>query len=144
MDEIINRLADQWPEMTLLAIILIKLFQSQLAVFVPQVVKDFFSNRAALKKDQQEHEQSIRRSEANLARLKEMSQLSSLSFTEEQLTQLTAETQVQLNEANSFIRQLASEKLDIIIEKLDMILAELRRQNGEKRNGFSNGTKKID
>ncbi len=61
---------------------------------------------------------------------------------------MTAETQVQLNEANTFIRQLVSQKLDIIIEMITslrgtqseikdiqaFILAEIREDddgNGE-------------
>ncbi len=43
------------------------------------------------------------------------------------LTQMTAETQVQLNEANTFIRQLVSQKLDIIIE----MITSLRGTQGE-------------
>jgi len=125
MDEILKKLYEQGPEVALLAIILIKLFESQLAIFVPQAVKDYFAERAKLKADQQEHEQSIRQSKANLDRLKEMSQLSSLSFTEEQLTQMASETQTQLVEANTFIRQLVNDKLDIILEKQNRILEKL-------------------
>lgn len=150
MDEFINMYGDRWPEITFAIIIFAKLFQSQLAIFVPSFIKDHFSNRAKLKADQQEHEQSLRQAESNLTRLREMSQLSSLSFTEEQLTQLTAETQVQLNEANSFIRQLVSEKLDMILEKQNMILVELRRlielikKDGGQNGINGNDTKKIN
>ena len=148
MDEIL-KIANEYGWQIALVVAMIKIFQPQLAVFVPQVVKDYFSSKAKLKADQQEHEQELRQAESNLARLKEMSQLSSLSFTEEQLTQLTAETQVQLNEANSFIRQLVSEKLDMILERQGLILTELRRlielkkKNGGQ-NGNSNGTKKLE
>lgn len=148
MDEIL-KIANEYGWQIALVVAMIKIFQPQLAVFVPQVVKDYFSSKAKLKADQQEHEQELRQAEWNLTRLEEMSRLASLSFTEEQLTQLTAETQIQLNEANSFIRQLVSEKLDIIIEKQNMILIELRRlielkkKNGGQ-NGNSNGTKKLE
>lgn len=132
-------MAEDWPIFTLLTIILVKLFQSQIVSFLPDTIKNHFDNRAELKKDQQEHEQAKQLAEMNLLKLREMSQLSSLSFTEEQITQLTAETQTQLNEANSFIRQSVSDKLDILIEGQQFILREMR----ERRENGSNGTKKL-
>jgi hypothetical protein len=111
-------LAEDWPIFSLLTIIIVRLFQSQLAAFLPKALQDHFSNKARLEADQQEHEQTVRQAEMNLVKLKELSQLSSLSFTEEQLTQLTAETQVQLNEANSFVRGIISDKLDILLERI--------------------------
>lgn len=114
MESVLARLSEDWPLFSLLAILLIKAFQSQLAFLVPAAIKNFFQ----MSRDRQEHEQETEKSVLEFERLKELSQLSSLSFTEEQLTQLTAETQTQLNEANSFIRQLVSQKLDIVIELL--------------------------
>jgi hypothetical protein len=114
MEDILSRLSQDWPVFSLLAILLIKAFQSQLAFLVPEAIRNYFS----LAKDKQEHVQETEKSILEFERLKQLSQLSSLSFTEEQLTQLTAETQTQLNEANSFIRQLVNQKLDIVIELL--------------------------
>ena len=118
MDAIIAKLAEDWPIYTLAAVILIKLFQSELIGFLPKAVQQHFSAKAKMLADQQEHQQTIDDAEMNLAKFKQLSQLSSLSFTEEQLTQLTAETQVQLNEANSFVRGIVSDKLDMILEKI--------------------------
>ncbi len=98
-----------------------------------------------MSKDRQEHSQDTEKSGLQFERLKTLSHLSSLSFTEEQLTQMTAETQVQLNEANTFIRQLVNQKLDIIIEMITslrgtqseikdiqiFILAEIRSSDDE-------------
>ncbi len=117
-EEIVTRLSEDWPIFSLLTILLVKAFQSQLAFLVPEAVKNYFQ----LTKDKQEHRQETERSTLDFEQLKQLSQLSSLSFTEEQLTQLTAETQTQLNESNSFIRQLVNQKLDIVIE----ILTNLR------------------
>jgi hypothetical protein len=114
VEEILGRLSQDWPIFSLLAVLLIKAFQSQLSFLVPEAVKNYFQ----MSRDRQEHVQETEKSILEFERLKELSQLSSLSFTEEQLTQLTAETQTQLNEANSFIRQLVSQKLDIVIELL--------------------------
>lgn len=149
MDEILKIAAERWPEMSLLAVILIKLFSSQLAVFVPQAIKDYFNNKAMLKADQQEHDQAIRKEQAKLRHLKEMSEMSSSRFIEDQLTQMTAETQVQLIEANNYIRTEVSQKLDMILEKQSMILAELRRliklqKNGRENDTNGNGTKKLE
>jgi hypothetical protein len=93
---------EDWPIFAALLVLLIKAFQSQLVSFLPGTLQKHFDTRAKLKVDQQEHEQEKQRAEMNLLKLREMSQLSSLSFTEEQITQLTAETQTQLQEANSF------------------------------------------
>ena len=114
MDDILVRLSEDWPIFSLLIILLAKVFQSQLGALIP----DAFKNYWKLSADRQEHSQDTEKTGLQFERLKELSQLSSLSFTEEQLTQMTAETQVQLNEANSFIRQLVSQKLDIIIEMI--------------------------
>jgi hypothetical protein len=126
MDEILKIAAERWPEMSLLAVILIKLFSSQLAVFVPQVVKDYFNNKARLRADQQEHDQAIRKEQTKFELLEKMSDMSSSRFIEDQLTQMTAETQVQLITANDYIRTEVSQKLDMVLEKQNMILAELR------------------
>ncbi len=123
MDEILVRLSEDWPIFSLLIILLVKAFQSQLGVLIPVALKNYWK----MSKDRQEHSQDTEKSVLQFERLKELSQLSSLSFTEEQLTQMTAETQIQLNEANSFIRQLVSQKLDIIIE----MVTTLRSTQGE-------------
>lgn len=122
-----------------LVIILVKLFSSQLVAFLPEALRDYFRERFKLKTDQQEHEQAIQIAERNLIRLKELNELSKDSFTSEQATALTSELQVQLNTANDFIMRIVSDKLDIVIEKLDFVLRELRAKNG---NG--NGTKRLD
>lgn len=144
MDDILLRISKDWPIFSLLIILLVKAFQSQLGALIPAALKNYWK----LSADRQEHSQDTEKSGLQFERLKELSQLSSLSFTEEQLTQMTAETQVQLNEANSFIRQLVSQKLDIIIEMITslrgtqseikdiqaFILAEIREDddgNGE-------------
>lgn len=123
MDDILVRLSEDWPIFSLLIILLVKAFQSQLGALVPDALKNYWKMSA----DRQEHSQDTEKSTFDFERLKTLSQLSSLSFTEEQLTQMTAETQVQLNEANTFIRQLVSQKLDIIIE----MVTTLRGTQGE-------------
>jgi hypothetical protein len=140
MDQILAKVAEDWPVFSLGAIILISIFRSQLFSFLPKTLQDHFKNKARLRADQQEHEQLERLEQFNLTKLKALSQLSSLSFTEEQLTQLTAETQVQLNEANTFIRQLVSDKLDIIIEQNRFILIEIRMLKKGNGNGNDNKT----
>lgn len=114
MDDIVTRLSEDWPIFSLLVILLAKVFQAQLGALIPAALKNYWKMSA----DRQEHSQDTEKSVLQFDRLKELSQLSSLSFTEEQLTQMTAETQIQLNEANTFIRQLVSQKLDIIIEMI--------------------------
>lgn len=114
MDDIVTRLSEDWPIFSLLVILLAKVFQAQLGALIPAALKNYWKMSA----DRQEHPQDTEKSVLQFDRLKELSQLSSLSFTEEQLTQMTAETQIQLNEANTFIRQLVSQKLDIIIEMI--------------------------
>jgi len=123
MDDILVRLSEDWPIFSLLIFLLVKAFQTQLAALIPTALKNYWK----LSADRQEHSQDTEKSVLQFKRLKELSHLSSLSFTEEQLTQMTAETQLQLNEANSFIRQLVSQKLDIIIE----LITSLRGTQGE-------------
>lgn len=138
MPDELTRLLDYWPEWSPWILIFLYLFRSQLAVLVPQVIKDYFTEKARLRADRQEYEQSLRTQQANLTRLKEMSAMSSLSFTEEQLTQMAAENQVQLSEAYNFIRTVIVDYLKIIIEKQNFILTELRKLNGEKDSGLTN------
>lgn len=114
IEEIWERFSEDWPTFSLLAILFIKAFQSQLAFLVPETVKNYFQ----LTKDKQEHAQEIERAARELAKFKELADLSASNFVEEQVTQFTAETQVQLNEANSFVRQIVSTKLDMINERL--------------------------
>lgn len=123
MDDILLRLSEDWPIFSLLIILLAKVFQAQLGALIPAALKNYWRMSA----DRQEHTQDTEKSGLQFERLKELSQLSSLSFTEEQLTQMTAETQIQLNEANTFIRQLVSQKLDILIE----MATTLRGTQGE-------------
>ncbi len=123
MDDIVTRLSEDWPIFSLLIILLAKVFQAQLGALIPAALKNYWKMSA----DRQEHTQDTEKSGLQFERLKTLSQLSSLSFTEEQLTQMTAETQVQLNEANTFIRQLVSQKLDILIE----MATTLRGTQGE-------------
>lgn len=120
---------------------MIKLFSSQLISFLPDTISKHFDAKEKLRQDQQDHEQAKQLAEMNLLKLREMSQLSSLSFTEEQITQLTAETQTQLNEANSFIRQTVSDKLDILIEGQRFLLREMRYLKNGKTNHISHETK---
>lgn len=114
MEEIIARLSEDWPIFSVLIFLLIRAFRSQLAFLVPEAVKNHFQ----LTRDKQEHAQEIERAARELAKFKELADLSASNFVEEQVTQFTAETQVQLNEANSFVRQIVSNKLDMINERL--------------------------
>ncbi len=123
MDDILLRISEDWPIFSVLIFLLANVFKTQLGALIPSAFKNYWK----MSKDRQEHSQDTEKSVLQFKRLKELSQLSSLSFTEEQLTQMTAETQVQLNEANSFIRQLVSQKLDIIIE----MITSLRGTQGE-------------
>jgi hypothetical protein len=119
MEAIIAKLSEDWPVFSMMALILLNLFRSQIGQLLPKTIQDYFGAKAKMKADEQEHQQAIAETEMNLAKFKELSQLSSLSFTEEQLTQLTAETQVQLNEANSFVRGIVNSKLDMVLEKIN-------------------------
>ncbi|MHC4195243.1 MAG: hypothetical protein ACYSQZ_04775 [Planctomycetota bacterium] len=108
-------------------------------------MQDYFTSRARLREDEQEYRQEAARAARELNRMKELADLSSSTFVESQVTQFTAETQVQLNEANSFVRQIVSSKLDMINERLvslreninqikeiqAFILQEIRGNNSE-------------
>lgn len=122
----------------MLIIILVKLFSSQLIAFLPQALQDYFRERFKLRADQQDHEQAIQIAEQNLLRIKQLSELSKDSFTSEQATALTAELQEQLNTLTDFLLRTVNDKLDILIEKQDFILRELRAKNG------TGGTKRLE
>ncbi len=114
MEQVIARLSEDWPTFGVLIVLLINVFRSQLAFLVPEAVKGYFQ----LTRDKQEHIQQAELAARELAKFKELANLSASNFVEEQVTQFTAETQVQLNEANSFVRQIVSNKLDMISERL--------------------------
>ncbi|MHC4635596.1 MAG: hypothetical protein ACYSYU_10390, partial [Planctomycetota bacterium] len=94
------------------------LFRSKILSWMPKSMQDYFTSRARLREDEQEYRQEAARAARELNRMKELADLSSSTFVESQVTQFTAETQVQLNEANSFVRQIVSSKLDMINERL--------------------------
>ena len=73
-----------------------------------------------------------------------MTELSSSSFVEEQVTLFTSEAQTQLNEANSFIRGEVNNKLDMIIEGQQFILREMRDIKHNGNGGKKHETKKMD
>jgi flagellar basal body-associated protein FliL len=98
--------------------LLIALFRSQIVAVLPKTAQGYFADRSKLRADQQEYQQEKERAARELHQMKELAGLSASNFAEEQVTQFAAETQVQLNEANSFVRQIVSSKLDIINERL--------------------------
>lgn len=140
-EAILERLSQDWPIFTLLSIILIKLFQSQVLTFLPDAISKHFDAQAQLKIDQQDYEQQAALNEARLKQLERMSEMSSSTFVEEQVTQFASEAQTQLVEAHSFIMQTVSTKLDIIIEEQRILIGAIRelKRNGDK----SNDTKKL-
>jgi flagellar basal body-associated protein FliL len=118
IESILSELGKEYPYVALIALLLIALFRSQIVAILPKTVQGYFSDRAKLRADQQEYQQETERAARELHRMKELADLSASNFVEEQVTQFTAETQVQLNEANSFVRQIVSNKLDMINERL--------------------------
>lgn len=118
MDEILTEIGKEYPYVAAIAILLVVLFRSKILSWMPKSMQDYFTSRARLREDEQEYRQEAARAARELNRMKELADLSSSTFVESQVTQFTAETQVQLNEANSFVRQIVSSKLDMINERL--------------------------
>jgi len=145
MDQILTEIGKEYPYVAVIGILFLALFRSKIVSWMPKSVQDYFSSRAKLQSDEQEYRQEAERAARELDRIKELADLSSSTFVESQVTQFTAETQVQLNEANSFVRQIVSSKLDMINERLiglreninqikeiqSFILQEIRRNDTE-------------
>lgn len=75
--------------------------------------------------DRQEHLQELEQKDSDVKRLEYLAAMGSRTFTEEQLTQMTAEAQSQLGEANEFIRKEVWARLDIINQKLGSMKEEI-------------------
>jgi len=118
VDQIFTELSKEYPYVAIIVILSLALFRSQIIAILPKTVQNYFVDRAKLRADEQEYRQEAERAARELNRLKELSDLSTSTFVESQVTQFAAETQVQLNEANSFVRQIVSSKLDMINERL--------------------------
>lgn len=71
--------------------------------------------------DEQEFRQTEGSKDADIRRLEYLSAMGSRNFTEEQLTQLTSETQTQLAEANEFIRKAVAGDLDLANQNIQVL-----------------------
>lgn len=118
LDPILAELSKEYPYVGVIIILFVALFRSQIVAILPKTAQGYFADRAKLRTDEQEYRQEAERAARELEKFKELAGLSASNFVEEQVTQFTAETQVQLNEANSFVRQIVSSKLDMISERL--------------------------
>lgn len=74
-----------------------------------------------------EQEKKIKEEELRQESLQLLIAQGSRTFTEEQLTMMTSETQTQLSEANEYIRRDMAEKLDAIIQQLIVIKDRIDR-----------------
>lgn len=83
---------------------------------------NFIKDRFA---DAQEHQQTIKSKQVDTQRLDTLIAMGSKTFTEEQLTLMTSETQIQLAEANEYTRKEVSTKLDVTIQKLDTVTSKV-------------------
>ena len=118
MDTILAELSGEYPYVVIITILLVAVFRSKIIALLPRAAQNYFADRAKLRADEQEYRQEVERAAREIARMKELADLSSSAFVESQVTQFVAETQTQLNEANSFVRQIVSSKLDMINERL--------------------------
>jgi hypothetical protein len=66
--------------------------------------------------DRRESKQKIEDRQHKSETLQLLAAQGSRTFTEEQLTQLTAESQVQLSEANEFIREQLAKNIDLLLQ----------------------------
>jgi hypothetical protein len=89
---------------------------------------NFIKDRFA---DHLEHAQAVQDKEIDTHRLDTLIAMGSKTFTEEQLTLMTSETQTQLSEANEFIRKNINQKLDILIQKIDNLQGQVDKMPAE-------------
>ena len=75
--------------------------------------------------DRQEHHQEIEKDQQKVDQLERLAALGSQQFTEEQITQMAAEMQEQLKEANEYIRDLVTNKLDSTLLQIEGIYRQL-------------------
>ncbi len=88
-----------------------------------QLYRDFRTEQQQVELDKLDHSQKIELNKEEIVKLREMWAQQSKSFMEDQLTQMTAESQVQLSAANEFIYREVNRKLDLIL----MMVQTLRR-----------------
>ena len=71
--------------------------------------------------DAREFKQKRVSEDAKIKNLQYLSAMGSRTYTEEQLTMMTAEAQTQLSEANEYIRKGIGDKLDMALQKIDTL-----------------------
>lgn len=71
--------------------------------------------------DAREFKQKRVTEDAKIKNLEYLSAMGSRTYTEEQLTMMTAEAQTQLSEANEYIRKGIGDKLDVALQKIDTL-----------------------
>jgi len=118
MEQILAELGKEYPYVVVIVILLIAVFRSRIIAILPKAAQGYLADRAKLRADEQEYRQEVERAAREVKRLKDLAELSTSTFVESQVTQFAAETQVQLNESNSFVRQIVSGKIDMISERL--------------------------
>lgn len=93
-----------------------------------QAEKEAFDREQA--RDETEHRQELDKQMVKVKQLLELSSVSDRAWKDDQLTQLTAETQDQVREWADFVRNEVSKKLDILIEANNLynniVLTEMR------------------
>jgi hypothetical protein len=106
----------------LVAFALYGLFQT-----VTKLIPDIWNWYKHDKDDRRENIQKLTEKVAATEQLERLAVMGSRSFTEEQLTAMTAETQIQLSEYSEFVRKDIKDNLQIALELLTRILDKLNR-----------------
>lgn len=99
---------DNWPLWLAAVAVFVKMFQSELATFLPSAVREHFADRAARRRDRQEHRQEIE--EANT----------------EAMLQSSVTAQMQLIQVNQTLVNYVTDQLDGQLADIAKMLLEVR------------------
>ena len=99
---------DNWPLWLAAVVVFVKMFQTELAAFLPTAVRERLASRAALRRDRQEHAQELEEAST------------------EALMQSSVTAQMQLIQVNQTLVNYLTGQLDERLGDLEQLLREVR------------------
>jgi len=106
----------EWPIWAALALAFVKLFQKELAAFLPVAVREHFAERARLRFDRQEHQQELE------------------EVSVEALAQSSVTAQMQLIQVNKRLVDFLTGQIDNRLIDIESILREVRDLSRESQS----------
>lgn len=102
---------DSWPLWTGLLLLFVKLFQKELATFLPAAIREHFASRAQLRQSQQEHDQELE------------------EVSVEALAQSSVTAQMQLIQVNKRLVDFLTTQIDQRLGDIEQTLTTVREQS---------------